>query len=955
MSDLLDLTAAEAAEAVRTGTVDHGELWTAYRERALADELNAFSWVSGEVTPPEVDRNASLGGVPVAVKDLFCTEGIPSQAGSKILEGYRPPYTATAVERLTSAGAPLLAKTHQDEFAMGSSTENCAYGPVLNPWDRSRVPGGSSGGSAAAVASGAAPWAIGTDTGGSIRQPAALCGIVGLKPTYGAVSRYGMIAFASSLDQAGPLTRDVTDCALLFGAMVGQDPCDSTSLHFPEPIGVPTATDLRGVRLGVPAELSGEGIEEGVLKTFRDTLDRARDLGAEIVEITLPHAPHALAAYYVIAPAEASANLARYDGVRYGLREPADRPAHDVHAARAPRASARRSSGRIMLGTYALSAATTTPTTARRRRCARRSPRTSTPPGRSCDFMVSPDQPRRRVRARRQDRRPVGDVPQRLLHGADLARRPARHLDPQRARRRAADRLPDRRPRVQREPHPRRRARAREGDRVRRLQGPRMTDYEPVIGLEIHVQLSTQTKMFCSCALSFGEEPNTRTCPVCLGLPGALPVLNARAVHFGIVMGLAFDCEIAPRSIFHRKNYFYPDNPKAYQISQYDIPLCLGGHLGDVRLHRIHLEEDAAKLIHVGESGRIHGSSSSIVDFNRGGTPLAEIVSEPDIHSAEQAREWLTLLRVTLRQLGVSDVNMEEGSLRCDANVSIRPVGSEELGTKTELKNMNSFRFVAQGINAEIERQTALLEAGESVSQETLHFDPASGRLTPLRSKEEAHDYRYFPEPDLVPLVPTAEMIQEARDALPELPAERAERYERDWGCRRRPRGCSPSGPSWATTSRRPRGRAEGFEAPCRVVGQGRAARPPDRRVRPGASNVRRRCREAGRPRRRRARSPAAPAPGARSAWWPRRRPGRDRRARGARRDGRRRRARRDRRARDRGASRHRRARARRQPEGDRRAGRPGNEGDQGTGRRRRGPRQPRWRGPLRIKRIGLL
>jgi aspartyl-tRNA(Asn)/glutamyl-tRNA(Gln) amidotransferase subunit B len=310
------------------------------------------------------------------------------------------------------------------------------------------------------------------------------------------------------------------------------------------------------------------------------------------------------------------------------------------------------------------------------------------------------------------------------------------------------------------------------------------TGYEPVIGLEIHVQLKTATKMFCSCALSFGEEPNTRTCPVCLGLPGALPVVNEQAVHFGLMMGLALGSEIAPRSIFHRKNYFYPDLPKGYQISQYDIPLCSGGRLGDVRLHRIHLEEDAAKLTHVGESGRIHGSSASVVDFNRGGTPLAEIVSEPDLRSAEQAREWLTLLRVTLRQLGVSDVNMEEGSLRCDANVSIRPAGSEALGTKTELKNMNSFRFVMQGINAEIERQTALLEAGEAVVQETLHFDPTTGRLTPLRSKEEAHDYRYFPEPDLVPLAPTEAMLQAARDAIPELPAARAERYERDWGLR---------------------------------------------------------------------------------------------------------------------------------------------------------------------------
>jgi aspartyl-tRNA(Asn)/glutamyl-tRNA(Gln) amidotransferase subunit B len=309
-----------------------------------------------------------------------------------------------------------------------------------------------------------------------------------------------------------------------------------------------------------------------------------------------------------------------------------------------------------------------------------------------------------------------------------------------------------------------------------------IVEYEPVIGLEIHVQLATATKMFCGCELSFGEEPNTRTCPVCLGLPGSLPVANARAVHFGLMIGLALECELAPRSIFHRKNYFYPDLPKGYQISQYDEPLCRGGRLGEVRIHRVHLEEDAAKLVHVGSSGRIHGSDASIVDFNRGGTPLAEIVTEPDLRSAEQAGEWLRLLRATMRRLGVSDVNMEEGSLRCDANISLRPAGSEELGVKTELKNMNSFRFIERGIRAEIVRQEAILRRGGELEQETLHFDPASERITSLRSKEEAHDYRYFPEPDLVPVAIDPAMLDAARAALPELPAARAERLEREIG-----------------------------------------------------------------------------------------------------------------------------------------------------------------------------
>jgi aspartyl-tRNA(Asn)/glutamyl-tRNA(Gln) amidotransferase subunit A len=345
---MIELTAAQALEQIKAGDLDATELWNAYRERAEQDDLNCFTWVS-DAAEPEV------AGVPIGVKDLFCTEGIPSQAGSRILEGYLPPYTATAVENLRAAGAPVIAKTNQDEFAMGSSTENSGYGPTLNPWDRTRVPGGSSGGSAAAVAAGLVPWAIGTDTGGSIRQPAALCGIVGLKPTYGAISRYGMIAFASSLDQAGPFTRDVTDAALLLKAMQGKDPCDSTSLGLPEDVTLPSATDLQGIRIGVPDELTGEGIEPGVLDRFNESLDRARELGATVAQCSLPHAPHGLAAYYLIAPAEASSNLARYDGVRYGLRVDGDGDLLSMYTETRAAGFGDEVKRRILIGTYALS------------------------------------------------------------------------------------------------------------------------------------------------------------------------------------------------------------------------------------------------------------------------------------------------------------------------------------------------------------------------------------------------------------------------------------------------------------------------------------------------------------------------------------------------------------------------------------------------------------------------
>jgi aspartyl-tRNA(Asn)/glutamyl-tRNA(Gln) amidotransferase subunit A len=357
VSELIDLTAAQAAERIRAGDLAAGELFEAYRERAAADELNAFTWVAEAAPTPNGEAGTPLGGVPVAVKDLFCTKGVPSQSGSKILEGYRPPYTATVVAKLAEAGAPLLGKTNQDEFAMGSSNENSAYGPVLNPWDRRRVPGGSSGGSAAAVAAGLAPWAIGTDTGGSIRQPAALCGIVGLKPTYGACSRYGMIAFASSLDQAGPFTRDVTDAALLFRHMVGRDPLDSTSLDYPGEIDLPKREDLKGLKLGVPEDLTGSegGIEPGVRASFEATIKLAESLGASIEPCRLPHAPQALSAYYLIAPAEASANLARFDGVRYGLRVDGEKDLITMYSRTREVGFGAEVKRRIMLGTYALS------------------------------------------------------------------------------------------------------------------------------------------------------------------------------------------------------------------------------------------------------------------------------------------------------------------------------------------------------------------------------------------------------------------------------------------------------------------------------------------------------------------------------------------------------------------------------------------------------------------------
>ena len=317
-----------------------------------------------------------------------------------------------------------------------------------------------------------------------------------------------------------------------------------------------------------------------------------------------------------------------------------------------------------------------------------------------------------------------------------------------------------------------------------------MPEWEPVIGLEIHVQLKTHTKMFCGCEAGFGGEPNTRTCPVCLAFPGALPVPNQTAVEWTIKLGHALNCRIAERAVFHRKNYFYPDNPKGYQISQYDEPLCIDGSFvvpgpeGDVEVGivRAHLEEDAAKTIHVGgATGRIVGSAHSNVDFNRGGTPLVEIVTQPDIRSADDAKRFLQLLRQTIVEIGISDAEMEKGTLRADANVSVREVGETGYRTRTELKNMNSFNHIARGIEAELRRQIETWESGGEVVQETLDYEVKSDTVTPRRRKEEADDYRYFPEPDLVPVEPEADVVERLRTEVPELPGVRIRRFEKQY------------------------------------------------------------------------------------------------------------------------------------------------------------------------------
>ena len=800
MADLLDLTVAEAAAKIAAGEISADEYGAAWRDAAAGDDLNAYLWRAeaarpgdwngagesapageGEETPyganpPAPADSGPLAGVPVAIKDIFCTEGVPTTAGSKILEGYRPPYTATAVRKLTAAGARVLGKTNMDEFAMGSSNENSAYGPVRNPWDRERVPGGSSGGSAAAVAGGPRP-------GGArhrhrrLDPPARLAlrhrrAEADLRRDL-ALRDDRLRLLARPVRARSPATSPTRRCSSAsWRARIRSTRPRSGSTAA---IALPTREDLAGLRFGVPKELGeADGIDARRARAvFEATLARIEELGGD----GRRDRPAARRARHL--------RLLR-DRPGRGLRQPRPLRRRPLRAARrrrrgpgrrctsrpAPQGFGAEVKRRIMLGTYALSSGYYDAYYGQAQKVRTRIARDFDAAFDERRLPAHPDLALGRLRAR--GRRPTIPLAMYLtdfftvpmsLAGIPAISIPAGLAAPEARRGRelpvgfqiagpafGEQQLLDA-------------AHALEGalgfdaaagDAPLEGRVPWLSTcaLEPVIGLEIHVQLATRTKMFCGCELEFGDEPNIHTCPICLAHPGVLPVPNEEAIRYGAAdrPGARLRdrpaLDLPPQELLlSRHPEGLPDQP----VRHPDLRRRAGSATS--ASHRAHLEEDAAKTIHAGESGRIHGSAASLVDFNRGGTPLVEIVTEPDLRGAAEAREWARLLRETVRQLGVSDVNMEEGSLRFDANVSVRPVGSDELGTKTELKNMNSFRFVAARDRGRARAPARDRRRGGEVEQETLHFDPASGELTSLRSKEEAHDYRYFPEPDLVAIV----------------------------------------------------------------------------------------------------------------------------------------------------------------------------------------------------------
>ncbi|MDX9723195.1 MAG: Asp-tRNA(Asn)/Glu-tRNA(Gln) amidotransferase subunit GatB [Myxococcota bacterium] len=746
------------------------------------------------------ERRALLG-IPIAVKDNFCTLGMPTTCASRMLEGYSSVFEASAVRRLREAGAVLLGKTNMDEFAMGCRNDTGAFGACLNPYDLSRSPGGSSGGSAASVAAGLCLAALGSDTGGSVRLPASHCGVLGFKPSYGRISRYGLVAFASSLDQPGVFCHDCDDAALLCSVLFGVDGEDATMARLPSISAQLHSPEPSSCTLGVLSELFE--LESALSPHWSALFETLEGVGFRLQPLSLPSLSDAVACYHIIATAEASTNLARYDGIRYGARLQGE-----VAAFRGEHFGDELKR-RILLGTYVLREgyAQRYYQRALRRRAQLRRDLEQALQG--CDALLAPVSletaprfgPIDPVQAMLQDRcttpaslagLPALSLPWGFdalglpfgvqLIGSRWGEHPllglGRVLEPL-----SSAQQPRRVPRawelgaVESSVPARERIAAvecsvPESERVQsQLSGRESSaaaeewvqaeahSWPLVVGVEVHCQLDLQSKLFSREPAAAGASPNSLTSPMSLAQPGAMPRLNGRAVELALRAGAALGCELRRESRFERKSYAYPDLPKAYQLTQMQAPICVGGCLryrwGDVEqrldFERIQLEEDSGKSLH-----REQGSE---LDYNRAGVALIELVSKPQLYSAGQAGAALRALHELLVFQGVTRGRLQEGHFRVDVNLSLRaPDGS--LGQRTELKNLNSFRFVEQAIEAEARRQRTLLQRGAQVHRQTLSWDDELGEVVVMREKEELGEYRFMVEPDLPTLRLDAELCE---------------------------------------------------------------------------------------------------------------------------------------------------------------------------------------------------
>ena len=722
--------------------------------KAREEAVNAFVTVAEEAALAQakaidekgIDADNLLSGIPLAVKDNISTDGILTTAASKMLYNYEPIFDATAVANAKAKDMIVIGKTNMDEFAMGGSGETSYYGATKNAWDHSKVPGGSSSGSAASVASGQVRLSLGSDTGGSIRQPAAFNGIVGLKPTYGTVSRFGLIAFGSSLDQIGTFSPTVKENAQLLNVIASEDAKDSTSA----PVRVADFTskigqDIKGMKIALPKEYLGEGIDPEVKETILNAAKHFEKLGATVEEVSLPHSKYGVAVYYIIASSEASSNLQRFDGIRYGFRAEDAKNLDDIYVNTRSQGFGDEVKRRIMLGTFSLSSGYYDAYYKKAGQVRTLIIQDFEKVFADYDLILGPTAPSVAFDLDSLNHDPVA------MYLADLLTIPVNLAG-----------LPG-------------------------ISIPAGFAQGLPVGLQLIGPKYSEETIYQAAAAFEATTDYHKQQPLIFGdwsFPGVLPVLNKGVVDAGIKAALALNMDIHQHMHFDRKNYFYPDNPKAYQISQFDEPIGYNGwievQLEDgstkkIGIERAHLEEDAGK--------NTHGTDGfSYVDLNRQGVPLIEIVSEADMRSPEEAYAYLTALKEVIQYTGISDVKMEEGSMRVDANISLRPYGQEEFGTKTELKNLNSFSNVRKGLEYEVQRQAKILRSGGVIRQETRRYDEANKSTILMRVKEGAADYRYFPEPDLPLFEISDEWIEEMRTELPEFPKDRRARYVAELG-----------------------------------------------------------------------------------------------------------------------------------------------------------------------------